>query len=325
MLEWDILTLATIILNDSCDKYARVWEKPLLYSLWEKGENIRLFKYLILPWEKKMPQSYVWKTVLNARCKLQDKNQLMCKLQSLNFVQVILYNVTGDKQGKQRYFQPRRSKPGKQIQAVLLQSTRVTYEFHRIFQLTCTVLFRPTRFGLWEGHLQEVLIYWNQLLSSCSVHASWKILWKPYVHHARYIKHQNVLPMFKRRKLLVTGTASIQNQNDTTRLLYSEAEHVVVLWMCNDISLCIAVIIYLTRNSRFYFYLNYPAWKSLTFSAYYVGLHMACLGLPYFLSLYCKRTIFRNKYTLNKKCVFIFCTTFIWPFLNKTNSENTLS
>jgi hypothetical protein len=44
-----------------------------------------------------------------------------------------------------------------------------TYEFHKIFQLTRTVLFRPTRFGSSEGHLQWVLMYWSQLASTCIV------------------------------------------------------------------------------------------------------------------------------------------------------------
>ena len=46
---------------------------------------------------------------------------------------------------------------------------RWTYEFHKIFQLTCTVLFPLMCFGSSEGHLQRELIYWSQLASTCIV------------------------------------------------------------------------------------------------------------------------------------------------------------
>jgi hypothetical protein len=44
-----------------------------------------------------------------------------------------------------------------------------TCEFHKIFQLTYTILFPPSCFGSWQGHLQGVLMYWSQLPSSCIV------------------------------------------------------------------------------------------------------------------------------------------------------------
>ena len=100
--------------------------------------------------------------------------------------------------------------------------TTISSKFHKIFQLTCTILFPPTHFSRWEGHLQGVLI------SSLRVQYS---VFKKRTHH-------NVLPHRVGDKkclrvslfLMVTLAHSSENNSHNWTLKTDKCQHVSIQW-----------------------------------------------------------------------------------------------